>query len=291
MAPFDYVSDLGLNLHHVLYAAAFASRGEAAGRAQAQRLPAELTLRDRPEFGHAVEYYQQRFQGRDLLRAPELRELKSFLVTGCGAAPPGWQEVFEPVRPRYADTDWPDHDEINRAWSAQVTQRLELLLPDVLDELQRLFRDRLPDNGPLRVDTVWVGHWTPAYTTLGPTHLTCSTTQRESQDWAAVEVVLHEACHSLATPLRRAIRDRVDTSSGRLGDLWHVVLFHQTGETVRRALAGIGVDYRPYLDATGLFDRAWPHWRQPVTDAWAGYLDGAVDWAEACDRLAANLTT
>ncbi len=287
MASFEYASDLGLNLHHVLFATAFAGTGSTGSRRPpAQPLPAALTLSDRPEFVAATEFYRQRFADRDLLHDPELSELKSFLAFGQGAPPPGWIEVFEPVRVPYRESDWLDHDQLNRAWSGEFTERMSPLLPGLLDELQRVFRERLPD-GPLRVDTVWVGHFLPAYTTIRPAHVTCSTTHPEMRDWAAVEIVLHEASHPLAGPLRRAIRERIDTSRDGLDQLWHVVLFQLTGETVRRALAGIGVDYRTYADATGLFDRAWPHWRQPVTDAWTGYLDETVDWDEACDRMIA----
>jgi hypothetical protein len=289
MTAFEYVSDPGLNLHHVLYASAFANpRAGDAGRPQAQPLPADLVLRDRPEYHRAVEYYRRRFNDRDLVFDSALVKLKTFLVSGHGAVPPDWRDVFDPVQAIYAETDWPAHDETNRAWSGEVAERMSPLLPEVLDELQRVLRVRLPD-GPLRVDTVWVGNAVGAYTTLGPAHVTCSTTHPENRGWSAVEIVLHEASHTLAGPLRHAIRDRIGPSRDGFGPLWHAVLFVLTGETVRRALAGIGVDYQPYVDATGLFDRAWPQWRQPIMDAWTGYLDGTVDWTDACDRLVAGV--
>jgi hypothetical protein len=50
------------------------------------------------------------------------------------------------------------------------------------------------------------------------------------------------------------------------------------------------VTYRPYAHATGLFDAAWPQWRAPLAEAWAGYLDGTAEWDEACDRMIASTT-
>jgi hypothetical protein len=47
-------------------------------------------------------------------------------------------------------------------------------------------------------------------------------------------------------------------------DLWHVVLFYIAGEVTRQELAKVGVEYKPYLYAIGLFDRAWPRFRSPV---------------------------
>ncbi|GAB3747152.1 hypothetical protein [Microlunatus parietis] len=283
MAPFEYVSDLDLNLHHLLYAAAF---GGVPGRARAQSVPGELVLNGRPEFERAVTYYRGRFAERDLLSDPELSALKTLLAFGDGSAPAGWSEVFEPLREPYAETDWPVHDKINKDWSQAVHERLSPLLPDVLNELERVFREPWPE-GPIRVDAVWVGYALPAYTTPRPAHISCMTTHPHQRDWLTVEIVLHEASHLLAWPLICALRNRIDPSRKGHGDLWHVVLFLLTGETVRRALASIGVDHQPYLEATGLFDRAWPHFRRPVTEAWTGYLDGTVDWSEACDRLLA----
>ncbi len=73
MAAIEYVSDLGLNLHHTLFATAFAGVGMTGSRRPpAQPLPAALTLSDRPEFVAATGFYRQRFADRDLLHDPEL---------------------------------------------------------------------------------------------------------------------------------------------------------------------------------------------------------------------------
>lgn len=159
---------------------------------------------------------------------------------------------------------------------------MSTLLPDVLEELQRLLQAPLEDH-PLRVDTVWIGHRMPAYTTVHSGHVTCTTTDQTSQGWTAVEIVLHEACHTLARPIRVALDQRIDQP----GDLWHAVLFYLAGETVRRALEHTGISYQPFLEATGLFDRVWPQLRRPITEIWTCYLDGHTDWDRACDLLAA----
>lgn len=285
MGPFEYVSDLDLNLHHLLYAAAF---GGGPGRARAQALPGEPALSGRPEFARAVTYYRERFADRDLLFDDDLSGLRVALAFGVGAAPAGWADVFEPLREPYAETDWPAHEKINKDWSDALAERWGPLLPEVLTELERVFRQPWPE-APVRVDTVWVGHALPAYTNRRSPHICCMTTHPHQRDWLTVEIVLHEASHLLARPLQLAIRERIDPSQKGLDELWHVVLFVLTGETVRRALAGLGVEHQPYLDATGLFDRAWPQFRRPVTEAWTGYLDGTVDWPAACDSMLAAI--
>ena len=53
----------------------------------------------------------------------------------------------------------------------------------------------------------------------------------------------------------------------------------------REQLAKIGVDYRPYLYATGLFDRAWPTFREPVERVVRAFVDGQI----TLDQMAAEL--
>ena len=214
-----------------------------------------------------------------------LQALSAHLVGRGGAVPAGWSEVFEPLVGEYMATDWPDHDRHNREWSTAVAAGLADLLPEVMDRMQVLYRTDLPDP-PVLVSTVYVGDRLPGYTSIRPTHVTCSTSHSESRGWSAVEIVLHETSHAMVHLLRDSIRDRIDIRQGALGQLWHVSLFFITGQVVARLLADRGVAYTPYLESTGLFDRAWPQFRQPITDAWTGYLDGQWDWDAACDRLA-----
>jgi hypothetical protein len=69
-------------------------------------------------------------------------------------------------------------------------------------------------------------------------------------------------------------------------DLWHVVLFYTTGETVRQVLAAGGEPgYQPYLEAFGLWDGRWGRYRAAVESVWPGYLAGELDLASACREL------
>jgi hypothetical protein len=74
-------------------------------------------------------------------------------------------------------------------------------------------------------------------------------------------------------------------SNKRAGDLWHVVLFYIAGEVTRQQLAKNAIDYKPYLYATGLFDRAWPQFRAPVETHVQAFIDGKI----ALEQMAANL--
>lgn len=286
-ATFTFASDAGLNLHHLLYAEAWlAESAETGQRSKAQPTPTgDLALRRAPAFQEAIAYYRAELIERHLLFDDTMQDLSVRLIGRGGAAPAGWNRIFTPLLADYVAADWPDHDRQNNRWSAAVSADLENLMPEAVERLQEVYRRRLPDP-PLLVSTVYVGSREGAYTSLHPTHITCSSSDPDTQGLAAAEVLLHEASHALAPDLQKSIRARIDMTRPGAGQLWHAVLFFITGQLVVGLLAERGVAYTPYLESTGLFDRAWPQFRGPVTDAWSGYLEGRWDWDVACDRLA-----
>jgi hypothetical protein len=58
--------------------------------------------------------------------------------------------------------------------------------------------------------------------------------------------------------------------------LWHIIQFYVTGAAVQQALRARGVNYAPYMYSTGLFDRAWSHYRKPVEANWGPYVEGKI---------------
>ena len=48
-------------------------------------------------------------------------------------------------------------------------------------------------------------------------------------------------------------------------------------------------EYKPYLYATGLFDRAWPRFRAPVEQHVQGYIDGKTTLDQMAVGLAAAI--
>jgi hypothetical protein len=48
-----------------------------------------------------------------------------------------------------------------------------------------------------------------------------------------------------------------------------------------------GVDYTPYMYSTGLFDRAWSHYRKPVDEHWGRFIRGEIARAQAIERTVA----
>lgn len=130
-----------------------------------------------------------------------------------------------------------------------------------------------------RVDVTEYANWAGAYTTLGPTHITVSSGNAGNQGDAALEILFHEASHSIAGKLRAALTDEAKAQNKlfRRREFWHAVLFYTTGEIVRRHLDS----YTPYALKNGLYDRAWAGAPEVLDTDWKPYLNGKIDLATA----------
>jgi hypothetical protein len=169
-----------------------------------------------------------------------------------------------------------------------LTPRLSDLGPHVSTRLAGLYGESWFTE-PVRVDIVRVGSREGAYTTAGPPHITISSSDRDWQDWAAVEAVLHESSHLVGAGLRLEFAHALGSAAPDHPQLWHVVLFFLAGAVLREALADKGIDYLPYMYATGLLERAWPSYREPAESCRQPFLDGTINRDEAVARTVAAL--
>ena len=287
-----FYSDDLMNLHHTLYAAAW--RGRTQGRPLSQRLAqaptAPFTPEERAAWDDAVRYYDRELASKDLLAGEGMIFIKYTLVhTGLddAAVPPALRHALRQTLPIYRRHFWPEHDRVNRAWIAVVAERMATLGPDVIPRLETLYGTRwfaMPE----RADVVWVGNWAGAYTTDGPPHATMSSTHPGMQDpWLAAETVFHGSSHILILDLQKRLDAALGEDLEQHPVLWHAVQFYLTGEVVRAALARRNVAFTPA--SAGLFERAWPQYRQPIAEAWDPYLEGRRTMDEAIAATVAAL--
>jgi hypothetical protein len=284
-----------LNLHHVLYAEAWARRGVPPRRSLAGVFPAPLraalTAEEQAAWERAVAYYDRALASEDLLFDDDLGRVRQALLAGGPQLPahglaPEHAAVLAAAAPVYRGHWWPAHDRANRAWIAAVVPRVRALSPAVPDRLARLY-GRPWFSTPVRVDVVFIANRQGAYTSLlpAPAHLTISASDTNKQDWAAAEIVFHEASHALVQPVQEAYDREATAAAKSLPVLWHVALFYLTGEVVRQTLASRGIAYTPYLYATGLFARAWSDLQAPLERYWRPYVDGEVSLPDAVRQV------
>lgn len=214
-AGLEFCSDFWLNLHHVLYAAAWDRRPEKGlARAAGVSVGFETSLSPDEQriWDGAVEVYARDVASKDLLFDSHMTDLKVVLgIAGDDLPnpapwfPPAVRNALLAAAPIYRAHAWAADDRANRAWIGEARRRLDALAPDVSPRLASLLGTPWPTT-PIRVDAVRVATRQGAYTTIDPKWIVVSTSDPHNQEWAAAEVLFHETSHLLDWPRRSGAR-------------------------------------------------------------------------------------
>lgn len=295
---FAFHSDFATNLNDALIAAGVArKRGEPelfhSGAEEA--CFGELQPSVRAAWDRAVDYYAEIVSPADSFARQQylLRmDLAGYDEQIGDDAARRYADIARAFRaaasPAYEACRWAAQDAENRRWIEELRPRLAAHEEAIARRLQELYRKRW--DGLIHVDLVQTVSWSGANSVFPPPaggHLLISPSPYQGP--AALEIVFHEASHGLALrgdPLMQALTDAAAAAGvTSTGDLWHVALFHTTGEVVRRALATAGEPgYTPML--VKIFERGdWLRYRQAVESALPAYLDGKRSLAEAAAAL------
>ena len=117
----------------------------------------------------------------------------------------GLKATLERLMPIYQKHWWPEHERVNRAWSAAVQPLLERHGTALSQALTRTYDTTWPSN-PVPVDLSVTAGPTGAYTTGPPTHVTISSSDPSYQGLAALEMLFHESSHSPVSDLFQRVR-------------------------------------------------------------------------------------
>ena len=281
--PFAVYSAFWPNLHHLLWAEAWARRPpseEKAAGALPEPLTGELTAEERRAWDAAVSYYDEEIA--DLHPLFEMRSIRKAMIAAGTDLPatglePAHREVLAGAAPVYRKYWWPAQDAASRTWLVDPLSKVASLSPAVPERLARLYGTPWFTSA-IRVDVVRVANREGAFTSIdpAPAHITISSSAPFNQGWMAAEILFHESSHALALPLMDLFAAELRTQRKVSRHLWHAALFYLTGEVVRQALAERGIAYEPYQYKTGLFDRVWPELRAPIESHWKPYVNGEV---------------
>lgn len=296
---FAFYSDFATNLNDALIAAGDARRR---GRQELfQSGPDKdcfdaLPVAERAAWERAVDYYAEivapsgNFGREQMLLRRELVEYEEETEKPedqrfIGIAR-GFLDVAAPV---YESCRWPTRNAKNRRWVDGLALRLAAHEESIAQRMQDLYQKSWPVQ-PIPVDVVPAALWAGASTITGPSHIMISSLNEGNQDNGGLEIVFHEASHVLMTqndPVWRAL----DQAAEVLGqptpeDLWHVVMFYTTGDTVRRVLDEAGEPgYTPHLYEIFERSRDWSRYRDAIETIWPPYMDGERTLSEAAADL------
>lgn len=272
-AFFAWRSSFWRCLHQTLYA--FASHQAEAGRVRRIRLDPEdvaighaLTGDAALTWTRSVRYYARSLAQRNLLFDDGMIAMGRALdaagdrpLQSDAALPAKVAASLTDVEALYRQHWWHRHRAVNDQWRAAAQPLVDEHAGPLGDRLARLLGSTWP-SFPLDASLVPYANWAGAYTVLDPTAITIATLDQSYQGTAALEMLMHEAGHALARPLRDDLTRIVADVKARPGanaaairpDLWHEILFYVAGRIAADAVP----TYVPYADHNDLWNRAWP---------------------------------
>ena len=284
---FLFQSGFWVNLHHFLFQQAVERPTDN------QAALTKLSSEQAGDWARALNYYQETFDGKDLL-GRDMTAIKNALGDAgdrssldSASLDSALIGVLELAAPVYRTIWWRGHDQSNRSRIDQLLPLVEQHEDSLKNRLSSIYKTEWPD-ARIRTDVVIHANWAGAYTTLYPTRITISSEDSTQPPQEGLEILYHEASHALIRKVQTSIGERV-RSLGKLlrrKSLWHAVLFYSTGEIVRQHIPG----YTPYAVKHGLWDRAWPDHFAVLETEWKPYLDGNREFDAAIRALVAGLT-
>ena len=322
---FELHSGFWINLHHTLYHDARQRIGtdatDKSGKPSGPTLKTApdakpvLTTAEQHTWDDAVTYYIANYASKDLLFSTDLSQLKDQLgdfedcdeLSGrkrkfCDAGLPAkLTQVLESAAPVYRAHLWSEHDRANRRWIARVAPLVREQGVGLSERLADIYQTRWPRQ-KIRVDVSAFANWAGAYTTTDPLRVTISSLDPRNQGAEALEVLFHEASHSIAEPVQAAIiRECRQRDKAIPRDLWHALVFYTTGEVLRPVLdtssSAAGEkdgsvpsgSYTPYALREGLYQRGWSDYLKLLQRFWQPYLDGTASFDDAIARMVSAL--
>jgi hypothetical protein len=132
---------------------------------------------------------------------------------------------------------------------------------------------------PVRVDVSAYTNWAGAYTSERPSHIMISSLAAGYRDTLGLEMLFHEALHTLEDSLGAARTTASEATGKRIPyDLVHALIFYTAGEVTRRAVSG----HVPYIESQGLVNRGSMSRFFPILRRhWQPYLDGTTTFEAA----------
>lgn len=301
---FDFHNGFWINLHHFLYYQA--SLRNIAAQAKPLRPRDSIRLKDTiilnivgsvdmRYWQAALNYYRINLVDKDLLFDSSMEKIKTVLVNKesepllqDAGFPAGLVTVLNNVSNSYKTYFWPKENANNRSWINAVNSLLQKYGDTIAEEIGRVYKNPWPEKS-IRVDVTNFASWAGAYTSFNPSHIIVSSTDPDNQQLAALEVIFHEASHTLIDSVFDGITKICKQDNKQLpsSTLWHAVLFYTMGEIMRRHFSA----YVPYAYKNDLLRKAWPQYVRPLDTDWLPYLKGETAFGTALEKLVRDVET
>lgn len=246
----------------------------------------------------AREFYVKHFAGRSLLFDSKLVEINDWLATqadyGSSLDSSGPQPDLAMILRSAAEnyqSKWTTANSKNQLWIKTMEPQVVAIASTAVPLMEADFGMPWPHD-PLRVDVSYEVHEIgEAYTTDHPPHTTISSSSPQNQGVAGLEILFHEAAHTMSRKIERALASECSLQKKECGDLWHALLFYTVGDVIKRSLPSAEQQsFTPYAYRFGLYNhRSWAIYRVALEKDWQPYLDGRAGFDSAIRALVTDL--
>ena len=262
--------------------------------------PAGLSGDDLAKWTKAVETYRVFLGKRNPIFDDELKSMNAELSKTStprlpGSIPRAAAAALEEAMPLYRSAQWAEDDRANRFWIALAEQMLLSAGEELIAAHEKAYAMPFPKR--ILIDVSAFAWEFDAYT-VGDgelAHSVIASTGRSNQGYWTLEILMHEPSHAIVEAAAGAIGADLTRAAKELGlkpryNLWHAILFYTSGELTRRALAKRGVsEYQRIIDS-GMYERGFGGFKQPLETHWQAYLDGKVSRDEAMRKILIETT-
>ena len=291
---FTFRNGFWINLHHFM-------RGEARRILHPETMPEvqfkpSLNEAEVEAWNVSLEYYKAHFAEKDLVFDKELWKVKNALSDAGNSEvikidDPEFMAVLTKAAPIYKKHWWGIHKESNDSWISTASRLVAQFGPGIADRLTNAYSATWPKT-PVPVDVTIEAGWAGAYTTENPVHITISSSETRIQDYAALEMLFHEASHAWDASLAEKIKTIANQNQMEPPpDLWHALIFYTSGELTRSELAKVQIpNYVPYAYKNKNYERHWQEYECALKLHWQPVLENPSSANSALERVVQNST-
>ncbi len=292
---FAFYSNFWINMHHFLYNMTQALEKEKIGTPADYQIFIPLTNKEKKVVNRCIAYYQKEMIDKDLLFNGKMYDIKRYLIQFDEKGPlikgeidPVFVETANAFQKIYLKYYWKEHHAHNLKSLNQNVELLKTYEEAALSRLAELAQATWPE-GLYRVDLTFYSNWAGAYTTNNPTHIVFGTQESGmAGDW--IELIFHEASHSIISSRRGQVAELIKTASENLDkkparNLWHSILFYLAGKVTQDLLAADNISYEIFMIRESIFDRH----HEALIKYLDPYIKGEVSLEKAVSNLVKNL--
>ncbi|MBV8725114.1 MAG: hypothetical protein JO350_07270 [Candidatus Eremiobacteraeota bacterium] len=306
---FQFRSGFWQNLHHTLYYQAqvletvYGSGSERLSviDAAAFRDLRQVTQNSRESWYRALRIYRDRYASLSFVFDDALMDADNE-ISGDAASPlskklPGPMRVaLQTAAPAYRTSLWERHDASNRGFIEGLSKLLAGNGSLLSRQLRSIYQTPWLAQ-PYVVDVVPYAQWEGSYSNNAPgfVHIVMSVQDPSESGMGGLDVLFHEASHSIADPNRGTIGMAVVAEADRLNrpapdQFWHAVIMYTPGKLVEEIATRSGIKYTMVWMQPGLFGRTWPRYYQALETHWLPYMRGTGTLEVAIARCVDDIT-